>query len=187
MGARILGTLDLRTEARPHLERNRARAGQSVNLAVRDGSDAISIDYVIGTNSMQVVSKLGQRVPIHCSASGKALVLDLDSGELARVLGSEPYTRYTDNTILTAVELARQAAISRKRGWVFNDEETELGMRAIGVPIRDHTGAIVACISLSAPTFRMDRARVRILANARWRPSRESAAIGAEVTWPPTR
>jgi DNA-binding IclR family transcriptional regulator len=188
LGARFLGTLDLRTEARPHLERLAREHGESVNLAVLDGGEAISIDYVIGTNSMQVVSKLGQRVPIHCSASGKALVLDLDGDALARLLGRQPYTRYTEHTIVTAAELARQATTGRKQGWAFNDEETELGMRAIGVPVRDHTGAIVACISLSAPSFRMDKARVRLLAEASLATAAAiSAAIGGGIHWPPTR
>lgn len=188
LGARFLGTLDLRTEARPHLEALAREHGESVNLAVLDGTDAISVDYVVGTNALQIVSKLGRRVPVHCSASGKALLLDLDDAALERLLGRSPFTRYTENTIANAAEFARRARLWRKQGWAFNDEETETGMRAVGVPVRDHTGAIVACISLSAPTFRMDKTRVRVLADAALATAGAiSAAIGAGTQWPRTR
>lgn len=184
LGARFLGTIDLRTEARPFLERLSQEQGESVNLAVLDGTDAISVDYVIGTQALQLISKLGRRVPVHCSASGKALVLDMEEPVLRGLLAHSPFTRYTGHTITDTDSFLQAMRGWRKQGWAFNDEESELGMRAVGAPIRDHTGAVVACISISAPTFRMEKARVKQIADAALKTTAGiSAALGAGVKW----
>ena len=182
LGARFLSALDLRTEARPHIEALVRLHGKSVNLAVIDGVDAISIDYVLGTNSLQMVSKLGRRVPIYCSASGKALIIDRSENEIRRILADVTFTPHTATTLTDIESFLRSLKKDRERGWAFNNQETEAGMRAIAAPIRDHTNAVVAAISTSAPEFRMQPARVKVLAAAAVRTANDiSAAIGANA------
>lgn len=166
LGARFLATLDLRAEARPHIEALARTHGEAVNLAVLDGTDALSIDNIVGTGSLQLVSKLGRRIPIYCSASGKALLLDMADADIGRLLGGVAFQPLTRKTATGVDEFLRRLQSSRRQGWAFNDEESEIGMRAVAAPVRDHLGMVVAAVTVSAPTFRMDKARVAALARA---------------------
>ncbi len=182
LASRFLGQLDLRTEARPHIEALSREQGESVNLAVRAGDEAISVDYVIGSHALQLVSKLGRRVPLHCSASGKALMLDLDDEQIRQLFADRKLTAYTAHTLTKVDDILKDLPQWRAKGWALNDEETEDGIRAVAAPIRDHSGSVVACISMSAPAFRMDRGRIRELSQAvKTTAAAISQAMGANV------
>jgi DNA-binding IclR family transcriptional regulator len=155
--------VDLKAEARPHLERLVEEFGESVNLAVVDGSDAIKIDSAQGTRTPQLMSRLGQRIPLVCSAAGKALLLDHSDVELRKVFAARSIGALTAKTLRRAPDLVRQIREARRLGWTVNDEESEVGMRAIGAPIRDRSGRIVASVSLSAPTFRAGDEQLQVL------------------------
>lgn len=156
--------LDLKAEARPHLEQLVAAYGESVNLAVVDGTDAIKIDSAQGTRTPQLMSRLGQRIPLVCSAAGKALLLDHSDAELREVMTARPVGALTSKTVRSGSELVKHIRAARKNGWTLNDEESEVGMRAIGAPIRDRSGRIVASVSLSAPSFRANDQQLEVVA-----------------------
>lgn len=185
LAGRFLGSIDLRREARPHIDALVRSEGESVNLAVLHGRDAISIDHVRGTRSPQLVSQLGRRIPIYCSAAGKALILDRSEDEVQRLLSDERFPPLTPATITSLDRFIHGFRIWRARGWAMNDEESEPGIRVIAAPVRDHTGSIVASVSVSAPSFRLDDARVAPLADAVVATAAAiSAALGAGVVGP---
>lgn len=162
----FLSTVDLGANARPFLETLASECGETVNLALLDGSDVIRVDNVKGSKTPQLVSQWGLRMPVYCSASGKALLIDHSDEQIKQIfLGSHPKAR-TEQTIIEADEFVRRMAQWRKQGWTLNDEESEVGIRVIGAPIRDFTGSIVASVSVSAPAFRLDEKTIPGLAKA---------------------
>lgn len=160
LGARFLGALDLRSEARPFVEALSRRHGESVNLAILDGREAISVDVVIGARMPQLVSRLGRRIPVYCSGAGKALILDKSDAEVRALMVDESFERLTPNSIGSIAEFLDLLKAWRAQGWAVNNEESEIGMCAIAAPIYDHTGHIAAALSLSGPAFRFDGARI---------------------------
>lgn len=166
LAARFVGSLDLRNAARPHIEQLARAEGESVNLSILDGSDAILIDRIVGTKTPQLVSRFAPRIPIYCSAAGKSLILDLQEDAVRELLAGETFRKLTAHTITDIKVFLQRFRVWKRQGWAYNDEESEVGLRTIGVPVRGHDGSIVASISVSAPTFRMQDARVKTLVKA---------------------
>jgi DNA-binding IclR family transcriptional regulator len=171
----FLATIDLGGDARPFMQAFATRSGESVTLAVLDGIEAISISQVRGTRTPQLVSRFGLRIPIYCSSSGKALLLDHTDAQIYEKLAHSKMRSLTENTITDPKLFVRRLDRERSQGWTLNDEESEIGIRTVGAPVRDHSGAIVAAVSVSAPTFRLSKAEVPALA-------REIKDLAAEVS-----
>ncbi len=176
----FLSTVDLGVEARPILQAFAIEHGESVNMAVLDDIDAVRIDNVRGTKTPQLVSSLGLRIPVYCSAAGKALVFDHTEAQLRDLLRRSDLKKLTQHTMVEPDAFVQRMQRERKQGWTLNDEESEIGMRVIGAPIRNHAGAIVAAVSVSAPTFRLPDRDVPALGKAvRNLAGRVSEALGA--------
>ncbi|WBB91080.1 IclR family transcriptional regulator [Verrucosispora sp. WMMC514] len=173
LGARYLAGLDLHAVARPLVHRLAEEEGESVNLSVLEGLDAISIHVVQGTRNLQLVSRLGRRIPLWCSAAGKALLIDQDDAHLRSTLASAPFTALTANTITDLDTFVARMATVRQQGWALNDQESEEGLRVVAAPVRDRHGRVTGAISVSGPIFRLDEARVAELAAAACRTADE--------------
>lgn len=181
LASSFLSSIDLGVEARPVLQAFAIEHGESVNMAVLDGTDAIRIDNVRGTKTPQLVSRLGLRIPVYCSASGKALILDHTEAQVRELLRRSKPRKLTENTIVDADTFWQRLQKERRQGWTLNDEESEIGMRVIGAPIRDHGNSIVAAVSVSAPTFRLPNRAVPALGQALCEAAaRISVALGAK-------
>jgi DNA-binding IclR family transcriptional regulator len=107
-----------------------------------------------------VETTLGSGEPLHCTAVGKALLVDYTHAELADLYGSEKLERYTPQTITTLDELDAELARVRRLGYAFDDEELHPGVRCIAAPVRDHDGRVVAAFGLSSPAVRLTRDRI---------------------------
>ncbi|MFV2113687.1 IclR family transcriptional regulator [Micromonospora sp. DT178] len=173
LGARFLAGIDLHALARPLLHQLAEREGESVNLAVLEGSDAISLYVVQGTRNVQLVSRLGRRIPLWCSAAGKALLVDHDDDALRALLATVPFTAMTSNTITDLDTFVAHMDTVRRQGWALNDQESEHGLRVVAAPVRDRRGRVTAAISISGPIFRLDDTRTRELADAACRTAAE--------------
>ncbi len=178
----FLSNVDLSGNARPSLRALAERSGETVNLAVLDGTDAIRVDIVRGTRSPQLVSHYGLRIPFYCSAAGKALVLDHTPSQLQALFDQVRIDARTEHTLVDAGAYIADIERSRQRGWTLNDEESEVGMRVVGAPVRDFTGAIVASVSVSAPRFRLNDTELQRLAEqVRSAATEISGALGGAV------
>ncbi len=140
-----------------------SETGETVNIAVLDGDAVLYVDQVAGSNLMSLRSWLGQRVPVHCTASGKALTawLDDDTRASARPAKLE---RLTDNTITNIADLEAELAEIRTLGYAVANEEMEEGFLAVGAPIRDAYGDVVAALTVSGPAARLSKTPIEELA-----------------------
>jgi IclR family acetate operon transcriptional repressor len=146
--------------ARPIMRRLMEDAGESVNLAVRDGGEAIFLAQVECRQMMRAHTTPGTRVPLHCSGVGKALLSALGAADLDRLMARHGLPRLTDRTLTDPEALRRDLTAAAARGWAVDDEEHAVGLRCAAAVIFDEMGEAVAAISLSGPAARIPDERL---------------------------
>jgi DNA-binding IclR family transcriptional regulator len=154
--------LDLVQEARPLCRRLAAETNETVNVVVRSGAAALYIDQISGPSTLSSYNWVGQHIPLHATSNGKVLVSELPEPELTRTLGE--LRSYTAATVTDRATLDAQLAAVRTTGYAVAADELDLGLTALAAPIRNAHGEIVASVSVSGPSFRLDAARVADLA-----------------------
>jgi len=129
---------------------------ESVNLGVIQNGQVVHIDVVQGTNVLRVAAFPGERNPVHCTALGKAILAFLPESELNAILGKIVLDRRTPKTITKKSILRAHLAVVRRRGIAVDAEENLSGVTCIAAPIFNDAGRVVAALSLSGPTSRMN-------------------------------
>ena len=150
--------MDLAKQSQVTCDRLAERCGETINVAILDGDRIINIVETLGPAEITLRTWIGQNCPAHATSSGKALLSALPTGRVRELLGDTLAT-FTDNTITDSVALAAELAEVRRRGWASVCEELEIGLNAVGVPLRDSTGKAVAALSVSGPAYRLDPSR----------------------------
>jgi DNA-binding IclR family transcriptional regulator len=153
LGAAFAGRLDLVREAQSVARDVAAACDEAVHVAVLDGADVIYLVKVDSTHPVRMVSAVGRRLPAHCTAVGKVLLSDLDEAALDAVLKGA-LTGMTPASITDPDGLRAHLERVRSEGVAFDDGESDSAMRCVGAAIRDHSGAAVAGMSISAPIIR---------------------------------
>jgi len=131
--------------------------GESCSVTVLSGTNACFVAVANAEAGLSIRLTLGNELPAAATAMGRVLLGDLEPDELARVLVGTTRTAYTDRTITDADEIAAIVARARRDGWTLADQELEVGVRSIAVPVTDHRGRVVAALAVSTPTARVTR------------------------------
>jgi DNA-binding IclR family transcriptional regulator len=150
--------------ARPVLESLGEATGEAINLGVRRGDDVMVVLRVPSAQPLRFEQPAGSRVPIHTSAMGKA-ILAYAPDPAAEVDRLSELTRLTSHTLTSRAAFKRDLQRTRERGYAVNDEERNLGARAVGVPVLDRRGHAMAAISVQGPTVRLTDETVRTVAS----------------------
>jgi DNA-binding IclR family transcriptional regulator len=152
---------DLRRVAHPLLNQLAQLTQESVNLAVLDGDEVVNIEYIspFGRHVMNI-GWVGRRTPLHASSTGKVLMAYLPRSEFEAIL-QKPLPKFTENTLLESSELQSERTLIREQGYATGLEELEIGLNAVAAPIRDHTGRVIAAISISGPANRLSKERIQ--------------------------
>lgn len=153
-GARMREGVDVRDEARPIMERLRDRLGETVNLVVRHGDEVIYVDRATTSRMMRVEQIIGSRAPLHVTAVGKLFLADGGAEACLEYAQRTGLPAFTPNTITDAAALWRAVKQAAQQGFALDNEEAELGVGCIAVPIRDASGGMAAGLSVSAPIER---------------------------------
>lgn len=151
--------LDLVQESRPVTIALAAEVGETVNVAVLSGSEALYLDQVAGPSAIQLHMWAGQRIPLHATSDGKVLLAHAAAGVMERIL-AEPLQRFTGRTLTTAAELRATLVQVRERGFAVAVDELEQGLTAVAAPVIGIDGAVVASVSASGPSFRLPAMRL---------------------------
>lgn len=146
--------LDVVQEARPLCRKLAADTGETVNVAVLADRAALYLDQVAGSSALQSHNWVGQHIPLHATSNGKVLLSGLDPQRRADVLGSLP--AYTDLTITRRSDLRTELEHVAEQGFAVAVDELEVGLTAVAAPIRNAHGDVIASMSVSGPTFRLD-------------------------------
>jgi DNA-binding IclR family transcriptional regulator len=164
LGNLLLDQLDLRAQARPFLIDLCERTRETVHLVVLDQNEALYIDKVVSNEKpggLQMVSRVGLRVPAHCSAVGKVLLAHLTEEEINDLIQAKDLSQKTRNTITDPDRLKAHLKIVRDQGYAIDNEENEKGIRCVGAPIYDQQDQAIAAISISGPTARITKQLVQ--------------------------
>jgi DNA-binding IclR family transcriptional regulator len=158
------GIEDLRTVIKPLMDALVERTGETVQLAILEGIEAVYLEQSQSPHPMKLTSRAGVRLPAHTSAIGKALLASLEPAEAERRLDGAALVRLTDNTIGDVPRLLEELERVRRQGYSLDNEEFAIGLRCVAMPVLDAQGKTIAAMSVSMPTPRYNRT---VMANAR--------------------
>ncbi len=171
--------LDVVQESRPVCQALARQVGETVNLAILSGRDALYLDQVAGPAALSPHNWAGQRIPLHATSDGKVLLAYLPAAEVAEHL-VPPLRRFTDRTITTLADFPRVLTEVRRRGYATAVEELEEGLTASAAPVRNAEGTVIASISASGPSFRMPADRIpRLVSSVR----RAAGEVSRRLGW----
>jgi DNA-binding IclR family transcriptional regulator len=161
LGVRSTSSFDLRAAAEPHLKALAERLGETVNLLVLEGG---AVRFIAGFESDQQVRThvlTGTLLPAYAVSGGKVLLAEL-SRETLREMYPRGIRKLTPQT-KTFTQLVEELSLVLMRGYALNEEESEPGLSAVAVPLKDLFGRTIAAVAISGPSERIPRARGREL------------------------
>jgi IclR family KDG regulon transcriptional repressor len=155
LGNAYASRVDLIVEGQHVARKVAAESEETVHLGVLDGLEVVYIVKEDSSHTLRMVSGVGLRRPAHCTAMGKMLLSAIPDDELARKLGDfDELPGLTPNSITSRGCLFEELAAVRARGFAFDDRESNPSVRCVASPIFDHTGTMIAAMSISIPVFR---------------------------------
>ncbi|MER6911931.1 IclR family transcriptional regulator [Streptomyces sp. NPDC000594] len=149
--SRLLGTW-----ARPHLSRLVDATGETANMALLDGDEVVYVAQVPSRHSMRMFTEVGRRVLPHSTGVGKALLAGATPDEVRALLARTGMPAATDRTITSPEVFLRALEEVRRQGYAMDDNEQEIGVRCLAVPVPDSPTA--AAVSISGPAGRVTEA-----------------------------
>ena len=150
LGRSYLSSVPLATVAQPVLERLSQILHESCSIALLDGIDIIYVARANMTRILAIDPGVGTRLPAFCTSIGRVLLANLPPKEMEARLSRIEFARYTDRP-LASIEQMRQVLRSvRRDGYAIVDQELELGLRSMAVPVQNHMGRVVAAINVGA-------------------------------------
>lgn len=123
--------------------------GETVQLAILDQAEVIYVAREDGTRQVQLVSRIGRRLPAHATGLGKALLAALPEDSFNALYANRQLPTLTAHTINSVSQLRAELNLVREQGYAHDDQESAEGLQCLAAPIYDHTGHAVAAISVS--------------------------------------
>jgi DNA-binding IclR family transcriptional regulator len=163
MGALVRRRLDVSNMAQPFLNVLRESTGETIHLAVLNETNIIYLYNLESRQAIRMKSYIGTLKPAFCTCEGRAIAAFGGNEVISRILHS-PLAPRTPHTQLNPAKLLTLLTEVRNQGYAIDDEESELGMRGIGAPLRDITGQVVAAIGIGGPSQRLTLKKLRGLA-----------------------
>ena len=158
LGSRVPLVRQLRDNVRPFMDDLHSQVGETVNLGVLAGFDVLFVDRASGYRQQPRPARLGGRVPLHCSSTGKVLMAFGPEYLLQHVL-ERPMPRLTRSTTTSKTRLIEAVNKAREDGYALDREEVATGFSGIAVPIFGEDGIAVGAMSIVGPTFRVNFSR----------------------------
>jgi DNA-binding IclR family transcriptional regulator len=163
-GCRVADGFDVRRVAREPLARLARSTQETIHLSVLDGTEIVYLDKIDSAQPVRAYSEIGGRAPAHCVATGKALLAHAPPTALAAL--PKPLPRPTSKTVRGLAALRAQLEQVRRLGYAVNRGEWRSDVSGLGAVVFDQQGDAIAAVGLSAPSARMDEARIDALGNA---------------------
>ena len=146
--------------AQPILDITSERTHESASIAVLDSQDAVFVARASYRRSLSSGLGVGARLPAYCSATGRVLLSELPKAHVEFILNRMSRPAFTPHTRTNVRDILREIQLVRTQGYSINDQELEIGLRSIAVPIRNARGTLLAALSLSIATTRMTREQI---------------------------
>lgn len=178
LGNKVQSRFSYQTAMKKYLHEVSTELQESVSLSVDQEMNVVYIDAVEGPDHiLQTLQRIGKVAPMHSTGAGKVLLLNYSDKELDNFIDQKGLPQYTPKTLTTRKSFLGVMNEVRERGFAYDNEECEMGVKCIAFPVRNYTSRVVASMSVSAPLSRMGKEReeeiIRVLQSASSRASRE--------------
>jgi IclR family pca regulon transcriptional regulator len=160
LGHAYLASTPLPRIVQPFLERLSETTGESCSASILDGTEIV---YVARSSQRRVMSiglSVGSRLPAYCASMGRVLLAALPVPEAQERLRETRLAELTPHTVTDISRLMEQLQLVRAQGYAIVDEELEIGLRAIAVPLRDSNGNVVAAMNIGCQAARVSAAKM---------------------------
>jgi IclR family transcriptional regulator, acetate operon repressor len=159
LGARAMRSYPLREVCKPDLKTLADTSRETATLEILTGKDVLILDEARGVRLIGSVQSIGTRWPAFATSTGKSILAYLSPEQQSLILKGT-LQQYTPKTITDPERLRKEFAEIKRRGYAVADEALELGFRAVGSPLFQHDGTVVAAISVGGPSARMTLERL---------------------------
>lgn len=163
LGSMVLANMEVHREALPFVEELARETGETVHLGVFDGSQVVSIEKMDSPHGLASNVTIGKGAPAYCTGVGKALLAFQPENVVDHVcrLG---LTKFTPQTITHPEKLRKELTQVRAQGYAVDNAEHQPDVRCVAAPIRNHSGNVIASLSVSGPATRIPKDRIPGLA-----------------------
>jgi IclR family pca regulon transcriptional regulator len=162
LGHAYLSSTPLATAVQPLLDQISDALHESSSMAVLEGDEILYIARSSTTTRLMSIDLgLGSRLPAYCTSMGRVLLAGLPPVQLEQYLSRVRLTRLTNRTVSTAAELKRVLSEVRRDGYAIVDQELEIGLRSIAVPVKDAAARCVAAINVGTQSARVSVAEMQ--------------------------
>jgi len=155
LGQTFIKQLGLVRQAKPFMREIVEKCNEMAYIGVIRQDSVVYLDVEEANQTVKVANRVGWRLPIHCTAIGKAQIAFSSEEELDKLGILDNMERFTPNTIIDKGAFIKHLKEVARQGYALDNEEYNLGVRCVGVALRDYTGRVVGGISVSGPSFRM--------------------------------
>ena len=156
LGSKSVEALDMLEIAKPYLTQIKEQVNEVVHLVVLEGKSIVYIDKVEPDTTIRMHSRIGISRPLYCTSVGKAILSTMSDQEVEAIWEETDIKQLTQYTITDLGEMKKELRLSRKRGYATDEQENELGVRCIAIPLLDYRKKACGAISISGPVERMD-------------------------------
>ena len=161
LGQTFVNQMGLLRQARPVQESLVKACNETVYVAVMRDFQIVNLDVVESGLPVRVVPRVGQRLPLYCTASGKVIAAALSEHLLHEYVQTRELKSYTPHTISNPDELIDHLKSVVALGYAVDDEELEDGVKGVGAPIRDYSGKTIGAVSITGPSERLSAERMK--------------------------
>jgi IclR family KDG regulon transcriptional repressor len=156
LGTLVRRKMDISNEAKPWLMALREQTDETIHLAVPGPSGMLYVNFLESRKAIRMGSRIGQTLPLHCTAEGKVLLAHQTPHAIEQVIaaGLRPLTAHT---ITGRAAFLAELANIHTQGFALDDEESEPGMRCIAAAVMDDGGEVAAAVGIAGPAQRLSR------------------------------
>lgn len=155
---KIMRRITLSQIARPYMRELACAVRESACLAIEQQEQVVYIEIAEGPQQVvRAMQRIGNIAPIYCTGIGKLFMLNKSREEIEHIFDTQPIIKFTENTITTKEGIFQELEQIRKNHYACDNEECEPGARCFAVPIYNADGKIVAGLSVTGPTVRLNQ------------------------------
>jgi IclR family transcriptional regulator, pca regulon regulatory protein len=155
LGASVTASLDISEIVQPIINDLADELQESCFVAIPDGESVIYVARAMATRVVDIRIDVGSRSPAHAVSTGRVLLSGLDDKALKGYLDHVKLRKLTPYTITSKAKLKGAIELVRRQGWSIVNQELEVGLQSVSVPIRDVEGSIVAALNVCCPSSRV--------------------------------
>lgn len=182
LGQHAMAGMELPRISQPHLRRLAEETQLTVHLAILDHQHPVYIARAEKPGFVKINTWVGRELPLHSTAVGKVLLAGAPEDELDELLGPGPFEARTEKTLTTRTAFTSELQQVRRQGYAVDDEENNLGVRCVAVPVFDARGAVGAALGASGTTSLFPMSQIKTIVQRAQKTSRQiSSEIGFDL------